>query len=294
MWSGRSAVRAVLAGAPRSPRRISLKKSARSTTQPGRVAPVERALQDAETAFSCKPHQQRRPFVLIGSSTLVGPGHAVRCSTHDAARLAAPQDLGEWRNRGMAQGDPPAQLSGSDGSSSLVPAHHSWCRRGVEQPGRDDRAGLHRCRGSEGKDVTMPKFPPPPRSAQNSHYRSLRLAVTNVPSASTTSAAEKVSTVRPSAGTGSRCRRRAQASHAGGREESRGSGHSRTLRSRGRRRQVQPSVGATVWFCGPDRGAAHSERSMTRAACPYPRPAALWPHPDGDLDAVLAGRTVRR
>ena len=46
-------------------------------------------------------------------------------------------------------------------------------------------------------EVTMPKFPPPPRSAQNRSLCELSLAVTNVPSARTTSAASRLSTVRP-------------------------------------------------------------------------------------------------
>src|ERR1019366_3612581 len=46
-------------------------------------------------------------------------------------------------------------------------------------------------------DVTTPKFPPPPRRAQNRSLRELSLAVANVPSASTTSAARRLSTVRP-------------------------------------------------------------------------------------------------
>ena len=47
------------------------------------------------------------------------------------------------------------------------------------------------------KEVTMPKFPPPPRSAQNRSPWESSLAVTNVPSARTTSAAIRLSTVSP-------------------------------------------------------------------------------------------------
>ena len=46
-------------------------------------------------------------------------------------------------------------------------------------------------------EVTTPKFPPPPRSAQNRSPCELSLAVTKLPSASTTSAASRLSTVRP-------------------------------------------------------------------------------------------------
>src|SRR5260370_20080702 len=46
-------------------------------------------------------------------------------------------------------------------------------------------------------DVMTPKFPPPPRRAQNRSAWELSLAVTNEPSASTTSAASRLSTVRP-------------------------------------------------------------------------------------------------
>ena len=46
-------------------------------------------------------------------------------------------------------------------------------------------------------DVTTPKFPPPPRSAQNRSGCSWPLAVTNEPSASTTSAEIRLSMVSP-------------------------------------------------------------------------------------------------
>lgn len=46
-------------------------------------------------------------------------------------------------------------------------------------------------------EVTMPKFPPPPRSAQNRSAFSVSLVVTKLPSASTTSADSRLSTVRP-------------------------------------------------------------------------------------------------
>ena len=46
-------------------------------------------------------------------------------------------------------------------------------------------------------EVTTPKFPPPPRNAQNRSLCELALAVTKLPSASTTSAASRLSTVRP-------------------------------------------------------------------------------------------------
>ena len=46
-------------------------------------------------------------------------------------------------------------------------------------------------------EVTTPKFPPPPRNAQNRSLCEVSLAVTNVPSASTTSAERRLSTVSP-------------------------------------------------------------------------------------------------
>ncbi len=46
-------------------------------------------------------------------------------------------------------------------------------------------------------DVTMPKLPPPPRRAQSRSLWACSLASTNVPSASTTSAAIRLSTVSP-------------------------------------------------------------------------------------------------
>ena len=47
------------------------------------------------------------------------------------------------------------------------------------------------------KEVTTPKLPPPPRSAQNRSACELSLAVTNEPSARTTSAESRLSTVSP-------------------------------------------------------------------------------------------------
>ena len=46
-------------------------------------------------------------------------------------------------------------------------------------------------------DVTTPKFPPPPRSAQKRSSFSLSLAVTNFPSAVTTSAERRLSQLSP-------------------------------------------------------------------------------------------------
>jgi hypothetical protein len=46
-------------------------------------------------------------------------------------------------------------------------------------------------------EVTTPKFPPPPRIAQNRSLFSSALATTNLPSARTTSAARRLSMVRP-------------------------------------------------------------------------------------------------
>src|SRR6202021_2331029 len=46
-------------------------------------------------------------------------------------------------------------------------------------------------------DVTTPKFPPPPRTAQNKSEFSFALAVTNRPSASTISTASRLSIVNP-------------------------------------------------------------------------------------------------
>jgi hypothetical protein len=47
------------------------------------------------------------------------------------------------------------------------------------------------------KLVTTPKFPPPPRSAHKRSPFSLSLAITKLPSASTTSASMRLSQARP-------------------------------------------------------------------------------------------------
>ena len=92
----------------------------------------------------------------------------------------------------------PLSSSGSDGSSS----RYQRITAGVSA--RSYRTGppmIVPCSPMSWQrnvnEVTMPKFPPPPRNAQNRSVWELSLAVTNVPSASTTSAATRLSTVRP-------------------------------------------------------------------------------------------------
>ena len=93
----------------------------------------------------------------------------------------------------------PLSSSGSDGTSS----RYQRITSGDVGQVVEDRAADDRCRASpmswqrKVNEVTIPKFPPPPRSAQNRSPWELSLAVTKVPSARTTSAASRLSTVRP-------------------------------------------------------------------------------------------------
>ena len=92
----------------------------------------------------------------------------------------------------------PLSSSGSDGSSSRyqrITSAVSAMSYSTGPPMITPRSPMSWQRNVN--DVTTPKFPPPPRSAQNRSLCELSLAVTNVPSASTTSAARRLSTVRP-------------------------------------------------------------------------------------------------
>ena len=54
--------------------------------------------------------------------------------------------------------------------------------------------------------------------------------------------------------------------------------------------QVHPASARTVWFSGLTVVLRSSDRSMTRASSPTPRPAALWPPPRTAIShAVVAG-----
>ena len=104
--------------------------------------------------------------------------------------------LGERRARRHGEeGEEPVELAGRLGDELAIPPHHLG---GVlERP--EHRAGVVGVDGCALKrnDVTTPKLPPPPRTAQKRSAFSLALAVTNCPSASTMSTASRLSIVRP-------------------------------------------------------------------------------------------------
>jgi hypothetical protein len=92
----------------------------------------------------------------------------------------------------------PLSSSGSDGSSSRyqrITAGVSAMSYRTGPPMIVPRSPMSWQRNVN--EVTTPKFPPPPRNAQNRSLWSFSLAVTNVPSARTTSADRRLSTVRP-------------------------------------------------------------------------------------------------
>jgi len=68
---------------------------------------------------------------------------------------------------------------------------------GAKGYSRHRRAARMSGRSRNSKDVTTPKFPPPPRTAQNRSGFSLPLAVTKLPSARTMSTPSRLSIVRP-------------------------------------------------------------------------------------------------
>src|ERR1700739_861991 len=93
----------------------------------------------------------------------------------------------------------PLSSSGSDGSSSR---YQRMTAAGSAKSSRTGPPVVGPCSPMSWQrkvnEVTTPKFPPPPRSAQNrSRYSLPAVAVTNDPSASTTSADSRLSTVRP-------------------------------------------------------------------------------------------------
>ena len=115
------------------------------------------------------------------------------------------------------------------------------------------------------KEVTTPKLPPPPRSAQNRSGLVLSLAVTRLPSASTSSASRRLSIVNPYVRVmlplpTAQC----QPTHTRRGEDPAGSGLAEGMRG-----MVDIAPGAagltrTVLACGSTRMPFIGERSMTR------------------------------
>ena len=87
-------------------------------------------------------------------------------------------------------------------SVGIFAANSRYLRSTVGASSNENTSRPHSTWGPTGcslnsKRVTTPKLPPPPRSAQNSSGFSVALATTCLPSAVTTSADSRLSTVRP-------------------------------------------------------------------------------------------------
>src|SRR6185312_13763442 len=176
----------------------------------------------------------------------------------------------------------PLSSSGSDGSSSRyqrMTAAVSAKSYRTGPPTTDPCSPMSWQR--KVNDVTTPKLPPPPRSAQNRSLCSLSaLAVTNDPSASTTSADSRLSTVRPKR----RDRypmpppsvRPATPVEAMNPD---GVAMPNATVAWSTSPQVQPGSTRTVWSSGLTVVLRSSDRSMTRASSATASPAALCPPP---------------
>ena len=90
----------------------------------------------------------------------------------------------------------PAELLGRVGDELAVPPQHVAGVGQLEEHGPAVDLG-RRARDRNSSEVATPKFPPPPRIAQNRSSCSRALAVRNRPSAVTTSIERRVSSDRP-------------------------------------------------------------------------------------------------
>src|SRR5215469_9232623 len=133
---------------------------------------------------------------------------------------------------------------------------------------------------SNKNDVTTPKFPPPPRIAQNKSGFSLALATTNLPSASTRSAASRLSMVRPY------FRVRCPSPPPSVKPPTPvveiipdGTANPNACVAWSTSPQVHPPPTRTVFVVGSTCTYLMRERSMTRPSSHTPKPPALWPPP---------------
>ena len=129
-------------------------------------------------------------------------------------------------------------------------------------------------------EVTTPKFPPPPRSAQNRSGFSSALARTRSPLASTTSASSRLSIASPC------LRLRWPMPPPSVRPPTPvvetiplGVARPCSFVALSTSPQVQPPPARTVRACGSTSMSFSSDRSITTPSSAVPRPAPLWPPP---------------
>ena len=245
-----------------------------------RVERVERALEHrvrhragaVQQRLGQRVQQRRHRLGRAGLVADVAPDHAAHLAQVDVLRERRPRAgrCGRRRSRsaragrsGGTRGTPRStsalcSTGQNVGPPMIVPTS---CRRNVN-------------------DVTAPKLPPPPRSAQNRSGCSSAFAVTWRPSASTTSASSRLSIERPKRrvrwprpppsvrpptpvvemiplGVASPCSPVARSTSP----------------------QVQPPPTRTVRAAGSTRMSLNAERSTTRPSSTVPSPAPLWPPP---------------
>ena len=145
-------------------------------------------------------------------------------------------------------------------------------------------------------EVTTPKLPPPPRSAQNRSGCEFSLAVTKRAVGEHDVGGQQVVDREAEApGQVADAAAEGQAGHAGGREEAGRGGHAERDR-----RVVDVAPGAAGVdpdgvLRGVDRGAAQQRQVDDQGVVPDPEAGGVVAAaPDGDLDAVARGRTARR
>ena len=149
-----------------------------------RVEPVEQALEQRETAPAPTPCSSGVPTSWTGASSRAASSSAPVDAPHHRAHLAHVQ-LGREQvdRRDGHRGEEAADLARRRGQELAVEAHHlgqsARSARTSGRPSRSPRADA--CANSN--EVTTPKLPPPPRSAQNRSGCSSALAWTCEPSA---------------------------------------------------------------------------------------------------------------
>ena len=159
---------------------------------------VEHALQRRERQSADAVEQLAAEARGSASKASSACCHRSRCSTRRRRTPSAVQVLGETAAPAARSGRRRSRSasSGARAMNSSIPAQHlgGLLERPEHRPGVDRVApGAARNRN----EVTTPKFPPPPRIAQNRSAFSSSLAVTKLPSASTMSTASRLSIARP-------------------------------------------------------------------------------------------------
>ena len=136
------------------------------------------------------------PNARTGASTSSARSSRAGVAPDDRARLTQPERFREGRGgRDRQHGAPAVEFLGQARLDLAIPAHELGGVGDVVEHGPATTVPTSWPRNSN--EVTTPKLPPPPRSAQNRSGCSSALAVTNEPSASTTSADSRLSIVSP-------------------------------------------------------------------------------------------------